>query len=427
MPAVINRRDCSFIVGAFMDNNTRRILEPGGGASQIGMRAHNERLVLSMIQRYKSLSKTQIAHRSGLSIQTASVIMRNLEADGLLERGEPVRGRVGQPSVPMKLKADGAFSIGLKIGRRSADLVLMDFIGQVTRQLHQPYAYPVPDAIMDFLRTGLAELNTHIPAGSQHRNIGIGIAEPFELWNWLDAVGGPKDKMQAWKDFDLAKAIGQFTDLPVYIENDATAACRAEHIFGRGPEFADYAYFFVGSFIGGGIVLNHSVHTGRTGNAGAFGTLPVSCAKQSGRQLIDNASIFLLEHVLTRHDIDPSPLWLQPDNWQGFGKYLDEWIDTTANALASASIAVCSVIDFEAVIIDGGFPADVRTKIVAQTRKYVDAMDSTGIETPTILQGMVGNNARVLGAASRPLFSRYLLDRTVLFRDNAPQRKAETL
>ena len=44
-------------------------------------------------------------------------------------RGEPIRGRVGQPSVPLSINPEGAFFLGLKVGRRSADLVLVDFLG----------------------------------------------------------------------------------------------------------------------------------------------------------------------------------------------------------------------------------------------------------------------------------------------------------
>ena len=50
--------------------------------------------------------------------------MRQLETDGLLLRGEPIRGKVGQPSVPMRLNPDGAYFFGLKVGRRSTELVL---------------------------------------------------------------------------------------------------------------------------------------------------------------------------------------------------------------------------------------------------------------------------------------------------------------
>ena len=68
------------------------------GSNQSGMRAHNERLVLSLLRQHGALAKSDIARITGLSAQTVSVIMRALEQDGLLMRGEPVRGRIGQPS-----------------------------------------------------------------------------------------------------------------------------------------------------------------------------------------------------------------------------------------------------------------------------------------------------------------------------------------
>lgn len=86
------------------------------GTNQSGMRARNERLVLSLVRRHQALAKSEIARMTGLSAQTVSVIMRLLEKDGLLLRGEPVRGKVGQPSVPMRLNPDGAFSLGSRSG-----------------------------------------------------------------------------------------------------------------------------------------------------------------------------------------------------------------------------------------------------------------------------------------------------------------------
>lgn len=63
------------------------ILNPAGGANQVRVRAYNERLVLSLVRLYGALSKADIARRSGLSAQTVSVIMRVLEKEGLLSRG----------------------------------------------------------------------------------------------------------------------------------------------------------------------------------------------------------------------------------------------------------------------------------------------------------------------------------------------------
>ena len=77
------------------------------------------------------MAKADIARSTGLSAQTVTNIMRELERDGLIVKGEPQRGRVGQPSVPIRLAEDGAFFWGMKIGRRSAEMVLTNFLGEV--------------------------------------------------------------------------------------------------------------------------------------------------------------------------------------------------------------------------------------------------------------------------------------------------------
>ena len=394
-----------------------RVLDPSGGANQVRVRAYNERLVLSLVRRHSGLSKAELARRSGLSAQTVSVIMRSLERDGLLIRGKPVRGKVGQPSVPMMLNPDGVFSFGLKIGRRSADLILMDFVGGVRSTLREIYKFPSPDQITEFVRDGIGKLSANMRYNDRTRVAGIGIATPFELWNWAEEVDVDPGVMAAWRDVDLAAVLGNEVAFPVFMQNDATAACGAELVFGRGPEFADFVYFFVGTFVGGGIVLNHSLFSGRTGNAGAFGPMPVAGENYPPDKLIDHASIVVLERMLIEEGADPSVLWLQPDDWSGLGEILDIWIATTARSLAMAAASSCSVIDFQAVIVDGGFPADVRKRLVDAIRDETLKLDLRGINPPQICEGSIGTRARAIGGASLPLFARYLSDQNVLFKE----------
>lgn len=258
------------------DDRNSRPLHPGGGANQLRVRAYNERLVLSLVRRNAGLSKADIARLSGLSAQTVSVIMRALEKDGLLMRGTPVRGKVGKPKVPMALNPDGVYSFGLKIGRRSAELILMDFVGSVRATKREAYKYPTPDGIRRFVRESVDDIISGLSRNQIDRIAGVGIAAPFELWNWVDEVGAPVEDMNAWREVDLVETIGAIVPFPVFQQNDATAACGAELVFGLGPNYSDFAYFFIGSFIGGGVVLNQALYAGRTGNAGAFGSMPVS-------------------------------------------------------------------------------------------------------------------------------------------------------
>lgn len=391
-----------------MNMDGSKIRNLSGGVNQRGLRDHNERLLLSMLQRNGPMPGSDLARVARLSPQTVSVILRKLERDGLLERGTPVRGKVGKPSVPMCLAADGTFSLGVNIGRRSAKIVLMDFLGQVRDERATSFQYPLPGEVFAFLQQGCGDLIGALSPALQDRLCGIGIAAPFELWNWHEMVGASAEEFSAWKDIDFHEEIARFSTLPVHIVNDATAACRAEHIYGRGKEFRDYAYFFVAAFVGGGIVLNHSVFEGHQGNAGALGSLRSVGPNGESRQLIDIASIHLLEARLAEVGLDPCGLW-NSDDWSPYERYVEPWIRQTAQELAKAALSTCAVIDFEAVMIDGGLPPDVKRTLVERTRRYIANQDTRGLIPPQIESGTMGRKAREIGAACGPIWSQFLL------------------
>ncbi|SEO27600.1 transcriptional regulator, MarR family [Pseudorhodobacter antarcticus] len=391
-----------------MDGSKIRTLS--GGANQSGLRDYNERLLLSMLQRNGPLPGSDLARMAGLSPQTVSVILRKLESDGLLARGALMRGKVGKPSVPMGLDPDGVFSFGLKLGRRSAELILMDFTGVIRAQRRITFFYPTPQNILTFLRDGLVALTEQMSVKDRARLCGIGIASPFELWNWHQLVGAPAATSQLWKELDLRAEIATFSDLPVFIVNDATAACRAEHVYGCGKEYRDYAYVFIAAFIGGGIVLNHSVFEGHQGNAGALGSLPSSGPSGESRQLIDIASLHVLEGRLVEAGLDPACLWQTPQDWSSVARYVEPWIGQAAQELAKASISICAVIDFETIMIDGAFPADVKRELVERTQRYLQTQDARGLVPPTIRAGEIGGKAREIGAACGPIFAQFLLN-----------------
>lgn len=380
------------------------------GSNLAGVRAYNERLILSVVRRNPGVAKAEIARGTGLSAQTVSVIVRELESEGLLERLARVRGRVGQPSVPLRIAPDGAFALGLKVGRRSADLVLMDFAGGVRDERHWTYAYPDPDRMLGPLEQAVAELTGKLTPDARRRIVGLGVALPFELWNWVEQVGGPPEVLAAWKSFDVRAELEARLGLAVIVSNDATAACGAELTFGVGRKYRDFIYLFIGSFAGGGVVLNGALHVGSRGNAGALGSMPAP-GPHGTRQLIQTASLVCLEARIAAAGGDPAVLFRGLDGWDAIGGLLDPWIAEAADGLAHAIVASAAVIDFEAAIIDGWLPPDVRARLVAATRRAVGAMDLQGISPIEVVEGAVGPNARALGGASLPLAARFLIER----------------
>lgn len=386
------------------------------GSNQSGMRAYNERLVLSLIRRSGALAKARIAQLTGLSAQTVSVIMRSLEADGLLKKGGPVRGRVGQPSVPMGLNKDGAFFLGLKVGRRSLDLVLTDFLGHVEHRLRLAHRYPTPDGAMDFANDAIEHLLDRLPVEHRARVAGLGIALPFQLWDWAKPLGIDPAEMAGWRDRDIAAEIGERWDFPVFMCNDASAACGAELVFGDQTKPRNFLYFFVGSFIGGGLVLDNALYTGQSGNAAALGSLPIAAADGKTRQLVEVASLVALDAEFVAQGGDGDMIWASPDNWHLPEEILNPWMDEAANGIAQAILSSACLIDFNCVLVDGWMPAEVRAELVKRTSHRLGRFSLAGITAPEIREGTIGSDARSLGAASLPLSERFLVDRNAYLK-----------
>ena len=405
------------------EKNTR----PGAssrGTNQTGVRLYNERLVLSLIRLHRQLPKVDIARMTGLSPQTISIIMNQLSDDGLLLKGSPSRGRIGQPSVPYSLNPNGALAFGLKVGRRSVDLYLINFTGQILFALHKTYPYPTPDGIRKFARDGIDEILRQLPKHLAERIAGLGIAAPYEMWTWHEEMGAPKEQIDAWRVIDIRTEIAELCPWPVYFANDITAACAAELMFGRGGEHTDYLYVFIGSFIGGGLVLDGHLFPGRTQNAGALGSMPAQpggTASGKTLQLMHVASIYVLERKLMEAGRNADILWQSPDDWGSeLGPALDEWIGEVAQSLAYSIIAAVAVIDVETIIIDGAFPAHVREAIITRTRETIGRTNRQGLSAFQLIPGSIGNAARAMGGASLPLLANFTQDREVLFKENTP-------
>lgn len=384
------------------------------GSDQSGMRAYNERLVLSLIRRYGPQGKSEIARLSGLSAQTVSVIMRSLEADRLVAREPPVRGRIGQPMVPMRLDADGALFFGLKIGRRSADLVLIDFLGAVRGRVHRAYRYPDVEEIVAFVAEATEALVADISPALRTRIAGLGVAMPFQLWDWAPDAGLRRAALDPWRTADIRALLADRLGMPVFVQNDTSAACGAELVFGTHPGIEDFLHFYIGYFIGGGVAMHGAVYTGRTGNAGAMGSVPVPGGGGKTVQLIEVASLSVLERMLQAKGLKTNAIWAAPAGWNLDAEVLGAFIAQAASGLAHAIAAATAVIDFEAVLIDGWLPEEIKARLVEATKSALLQIDLAGLTPPRILAGTVGPDARALGAACLPLSERFLVDRNLL-------------
>src|SRR5258708_3043357 len=122
------------------------------------MRQSSERVVLQAIRLNGAVSQAKIARLTRIMPQTVSLILARLEKDSLLLRLPSVRGGVGQPSVAISLNPEGAYAIGIKIGRQNMDALLVDFVGKVRKRLSLEYSFPDPSRLFDEINSLLRTL-----------------------------------------------------------------------------------------------------------------------------------------------------------------------------------------------------------------------------------------------------------------------------
>lgn len=391
------------------------------GSNQLGVRQYNERVVLQAVRAHGALPKAELARLTGLTAQTIGVITARLEEDQLLRRDAPVRGKVGQPSVPLGLNPDGAFAVGIKIGRRSADWLLVDFTGAVRERITLDYPFPDAGALLPVVERNLERLLASLGA-LRPRVAGVGVAAPFQLGGWHRMLGLTEDQARAWNERDLGAAVQALTDLPVSFAKDTTAACVAELLQGRGREARSFLYLFVDTFVGGGLVIDSHLHSGVNGNAGAVASLPLQVARAGApapAQLLAEASLWDLEQDFRGRGLDAMAAYDARALREPFAAATHAWTARAALALAHCIVSGTAFLDLEAVVIDGAMDRAVLDELIAQTAAALGNYNWEGLfEPPRLERGSIGAQARALGGALLPLHANFAPAHAVFLKED---------
>jgi predicted NBD/HSP70 family sugar kinase len=390
------------------------------GSNHVGMAQFNERVVLQAVRLHGSLAKADIARLTHLTAQTVQTIITRLEAEGLVRKLPPVRGKVGQPSVPMTLNPDGAFSIGIKIGRRSMDMLLVDFCGQVRERVSLGYVFPDPDTLFTEINLRLQALCNSLPPKQRARLHGVGIAAPLSLGGWQTLLGIAPQQAAKWAHIDIRERVMEMTDLPVEFVKDTAAACVAELVAGRGRSIKSFLYIFVDTFIGGGLVLDSHLRGGLHGNAGAVGSFPLGLshidAAAPPAQLLSLASLFNLEARYRRQGLDESAATDERALTAPWRPHTMGWLREAGPAVALTVNSAACLLDLEGVIVDGLFSPSMLTALLAEVEGALDQYSWEGVARPAVLAGTVGSDARAIGGALLPLYANFAPDRDLFLK-----------
>jgi predicted NBD/HSP70 family sugar kinase len=384
----------------------------GRGTNSVNLRQYNERMLLQRLRRAGEASKADLARWAQLTNTAVGSIVQGLEDAGLIEAaGRRQEGQRGQPAGLYRINPNGAYGIGVRLDRTIIETVLIDLSGKILAREAQELLLPRPDKALALVRKDVARVLAVLDAAQRRRLTGIGLAQPYNLGSWLRELDLQAD-FRIWDEIDFGTLLEQAVQLPVFKENDGTAAAIAELFFGVGREENDFLYVFVGPALGAGAVIGGESLRGSTGNAADLGLMPVppsrlASAPKTDRRwdiLLSRASLNALSRHLHHHGLKARGNADLEAHVKAGGPEVREWIDDGVDALVPAVRASLAVLDLPAVVIDadidGGLLPDLMQRLDAGLR----AIAPESRQSPRLLRGSFGADAGAIGAASLPLF-----------------------
>ncbi|MFJ4923199.1 ROK family protein [Streptomyces sp. NPDC088725] len=251
------------------------------GVNQIDLGSFNECVVIETVRLSGTITRGEIAHRTGLTQQSVSRIARSLLDRGILIEDAQRRATSGKPRTPVRLSGTAAHALGIHIDPEVLTAVVIDLDGAIVRTRTRPVTADINPAefverVASLGRETLAEARGAV---REDGFLGIGVAVPGPVDIASGTVLGPP-LMSAWGDLPLLYLLKDHFPCPVIMEKDSTAAAAGERWIGRERRARDFAYLYLGTGVGTGLYLNGDLYRGISANAGEFGQL---CAIALGR------------------------------------------------------------------------------------------------------------------------------------------------
>ncbi|MFV3073676.1 ROK family transcriptional regulator [Niveispirillum fermenti] len=374
---------------------------------------HNQRVTLQAIRVGGPITRADLAEITGLTAPAIANITRRLLADGLILEAGRLMGQRGQPAMKLAIDPDGCFSVGVNIDRDHITLVVLDLLGQVRARATREVNFALPAAVAAFVRDTLPAL---LETGeiTPQRLIGLGVALPDDLGR-IHLPHQP-DTYAVWNRTDIPSLFTGLPPLPVFVENDATAAALGEAQFGLGLRHPSFFYLLVSRGLGGGLVLDGQYFRGADGRSGEIGFLPVRHPGLPARTLQDAVSLSaLFDHLAERgHPVG------QPDDLLSLDKAgqaaLADWVEMAAGLLADPVLAISCLINPQAVFVGGRLPGPIVEALAdAVNRRTRGAAGLVPIVAP-LRRAAMAADAPAVGAAILPFNHRLLPGRAVLMK-----------
>jgi glucokinase len=252
--------------------------------------------------------------------------------------------------------------------------------------------------------------------------VGVGVGVPGPLDPETGIVSRCPNLGASWSGFPLAQTLEKLLQMPVTIDNDVRVGAVGEHTFGAGRNTQDMIAIFVGTGLGGGIILDGKLRRGFRHSAGEVGHMvlladgPVcSCLERGHAEALASRTAIereVLEMVSNGQDSVVTALMHEEGRSAMsagiLGRAMEANDPVVTQAVEHAQyylgllISACvNCLDPEAIVVGGGVLerfGDAYLEPVRQVAQqhYINQVDA---ERVRIVRAELGDHSGALGAA----------------------------
>lgn len=223
--------------------------------------------MFTLIRQHRATSRSAISRLTGLSPSTAGLRVEALLRTGLIAEDGSQHSGGGRRARSLHIVPDAGFVVAAEAGMRFLRLSLADLTGrEIAQTRHDEILSLEPSQASAQLWQHIAAL---IDSAELDHNLlkGIAVGLPAPIHYENGQVASPSF-MPAWYKASLPELLGQFTPVPILVENDANIAALAAN---DDEPPVDYTLtVLLGTRIGAGIIAGGKLLRGHNGAAGDF-------------------------------------------------------------------------------------------------------------------------------------------------------------
>ncbi len=358
---------------------------------------YSRRLVAEALLHNAPMSRAALARATGLSKQTTSLVIADLEAEGWARPVGVSKGPVGRTAVSYDLARDVALSVGVDLGGTKLSVAVADLLGKTLAEATEPtdrrggadvlrQVHAVARRLAVSQALDLARARSVVVGMPGVVHPATGAVELVPNIRGLSAISAPKM---------LADLFGR----PVVIENDVNLAMLGEAWQGCAQGAEDAAFLALGTGVGLGLIVNGRLARGAHGAAGEIAYLPVGrdVASDEARNVgafeleVGAAGILRAYRTLGGAAETVRELFDRLDG----GGTAREALDETAHTVALAITAIAAILDPKLVVLGGSVGA--RPELAERVRAAMGSLYARPID---IRVSALGARAGLVGALS---------------------------